>query len=196
MSKTACLWKVFRCISFITTLRWIETSSSHCTKTKAKYLRSKVFMQNSKTESNITEAVPLKVFCKKSFLKKIRNTHRKAPVLESLFNKVAGLNAWRPATLLKRESNTGCFPVSIANFFKKNFFYRTPSVGLLLLYFDSLLLFCLNILLLLLFIRFEHTFSNSQVNKIEKKSGVSILTFNVILFRCKFFPLLIENSLF
>ena len=35
---------------------------------------------------------------------KFRNIHRKAPVLEFSFNKVADL---RPATLLKSDSNTG-----------------------------------------------------------------------------------------
>ena len=35
---------------------------------------------------------------------KFRNILRKTPVLESLFNKVVDL---RPATLLKRDSNTG-----------------------------------------------------------------------------------------
>ena len=37
----------------------------------------------------------------------------KTPVLESFFNKVAGL---RPATLLKRDSQRRCFPVDIAKF--------------------------------------------------------------------------------
>ena len=37
---------------------------------------------------------------------KFCNIHRKTPVLESLFNKFAGL---RPATLFKRYSNTGVF---------------------------------------------------------------------------------------
>ena len=46
------------------------------------------------------------MFCKKSCSKKFRNIHKKTPVLESLFNKVAGL---------KRDSNTGvsceCFEI-------------------------------------------------------------------------------------
>ena len=33
----------------------------------------------------------------------------KTPVWESLFNKVAGLQAFRSATLLKRDSNTDFF---------------------------------------------------------------------------------------
>ena len=37
---------------------------------------------------------------------KLDKFHRKIPVMESLFNKVACL---RPVTLLKRDSNTGVF---------------------------------------------------------------------------------------
>ena len=36
----------------------------------------------------------------------LKNVHKKTPKLESLFNKVAGL---RPATLFKKDSNTGAF---------------------------------------------------------------------------------------
>ena len=36
----------------------------------------------------------------------LKNVHKKTPTLESLFNKVAGL---RPATLFKKDSNTGAF---------------------------------------------------------------------------------------
>ena len=44
---------------------------------------------------------------KKDVLKKFNKLHRKIPVLESLFNTVAGL---QPASFLKRDSNM-CFPV-------------------------------------------------------------------------------------
>ena len=44
---------------------------------------------------------------KKGVLKKFNKLHRKIPVLESLFNTVAGL---QPASFLKRDSNM-CFPV-------------------------------------------------------------------------------------
>ena len=50
-----------------------------------------------------------KVFYKKGCSKKFRNIHRKTPVLESLFNKVAKLKACRLATYLKRDYNTGAF---------------------------------------------------------------------------------------
>ena len=34
---------------------------------------------------------PLKVFCKKSFIRNFRKFHKKTPMLESLFDKVAAL---------------------------------------------------------------------------------------------------------
>ena len=46
---------------------------------------------------------------------KFCNIHSKTPVLESLFNKVAGL---RPSTLLKRSSNTGVFTWILRNFLR------------------------------------------------------------------------------
>ena len=46
------------------------------------------------------------MFFKKGALKKIHDIHRKTPVLESLFNKVA---VKRPATFLKRDLDTGAF---------------------------------------------------------------------------------------
>ena len=39
----------------------------------------------------------------------LHRSHRNTSVLESLFNEVAGLRAWGPATLLKRDSSTGVF---------------------------------------------------------------------------------------
>ena len=52
---------------------------------------------------------PPEVFCKKVALKNFAIFTGKTIVLESLFNKVAGLQVSRPATLLKRVSNTGAF---------------------------------------------------------------------------------------
>ena len=46
-------------------------------------------------------------------------------MLESLFHKVTEL---RPATLFKRDSNTGVFS-EYCELFKKIFFYRTPLVA-------------------------------------------------------------------
>ena len=53
---------------------------------------------------------------------KFRTIQKKIPVLESLFNKVAGLKA---AALLKRDSNTGVFLRILRNF-KEQPFYRAP----------------------------------------------------------------------
>ena len=39
------------------------------------------------------------------------------------------LQAWRPATLLKRDSNTGVFLCGIGDIFQNIFFYRTPPVA-------------------------------------------------------------------
>ena len=46
------------------------------------------------------------VFCKKGVLKILAKIHRKTPVLEYLFNKVAGLKA---CNFFKRDSNIGAF---------------------------------------------------------------------------------------
>ena len=49
-------------------------------------------------------------------------------MLESLFNKVAGL---RPATLLKRDFNICVFSCEMCEIFKNTFLKRTPPVALL-----------------------------------------------------------------
>ena len=54
--------------------------------------------------------------------KKIRNIHRKTPVLESRFSKDAGL---RSATLLKSDANTDVFCGYWENCQNSFFFYRT-----------------------------------------------------------------------
>ena len=54
-----------------------------------------------------------KVFHKKNCSYKFRNIHRKTPVLESFLIK---MQAFRPATLLKRVSNTGIFLTILRNF--------------------------------------------------------------------------------
>ena len=56
----------------------------------------------------------LKIFCK---------IHRKTPVSESLFNKVARL---RPATLIKKKLWHKCFPVNFAKFLRTPFLQNTP----------------------------------------------------------------------
>ena len=61
------------------------------------------------------------VFCRNRFSYKFRKIHRKTPVPESLFNKVAVL---RPATLLKKRLWYRCFPVNFVKFLRTRF-YRT-----------------------------------------------------------------------
>ena len=45
--------------------------------------------------------------------KRYRKIHRKAPVLDSAFNEVAGL---QPAALLQRRPRRRCFPVNFVEF--------------------------------------------------------------------------------
>ena len=47
------------------------------------------------------------------YSQKFRNIHRKTPVLESLFNKVARLKAWN---FIKKRLSHRCLPVNIAKF--------------------------------------------------------------------------------
>ena len=54
-------------------------------------------------------------FIKKAVLQNLFNIQRKTPVLESLFNKVAGL---QPCNFIKNRLQHRCFFVNIANFFK------------------------------------------------------------------------------
>ena len=55
---------------------------------------------------------------KKTVLKKSGNIHRKTPVLESLFNKVAGLQS---CNFIKKRPQHMCFPMNIAKFLKTSF---------------------------------------------------------------------------
>ena len=61
---------------------------------------------------------PPEVFCKSRCSLKFRKLYRKAPVLESVFNKVAGLET---ATLLKRHSNTD-FSSEVCKIFRSTYF--------------------------------------------------------------------------
>ena len=63
-----------------------------------------------KLDYNPFQKQPTEVFNKKAVLK-FCNILRKTPVLESIFNKIADLQAciFRSATLLKRDCNTGFF---------------------------------------------------------------------------------------
>ena len=58
---------------------------------------------------------PPEVFYKKPDLKNFAISHRKTPVLESLFNKVADLQA---CDFIKKRLQYGCFPVNITKSFR------------------------------------------------------------------------------
>ena len=57
---------------------------------------------------------------------KLRKTHRKIPVSESFFNKVAGL---RPTILLKKETLASVVSCEFCEICKNTFSYRTPPVA-------------------------------------------------------------------
>ena len=57
---------------------------------------------------------------------KIRNMYRKTLVLESLFNKVAGLKAWN---FIKKSLQHSCFPANIEKLLRTAFFYKTNPVA-------------------------------------------------------------------
>ena len=57
--------------------------------------------------------------------KKFRNIHLKIPLLESIFNKVAGLHA---CNFIKKRLQQWCFPVNITKFLRTPFSYRTTLV--------------------------------------------------------------------
>ena len=75
----------------------------------------------------ITVMPEFHLFIKNAFLK-IRNIHRKAPVLESLFYKVGGYQAF-----IKKRLQHWCFPVNFAKFFKTPIF-KNICERLLLIY--------------------------------------------------------------
>ena len=81
-------------------------------------------IKTTKKEGKTDEAHQLNIFCysaeaaiRRCFFNigVLKNFHSKAPALESLFNKVAGFikavvrHGYRPATLLRRDSNIGVF---------------------------------------------------------------------------------------
>ena len=69
---------------------------------------------------------------------KFRKCPRKTVTSESLINKVAGLQNFRPALLLKRDSDTGVFLWNLQNFYNI-FFYSGPPGGYLWVLIDFLL---------------------------------------------------------
>ena len=83
---------------------------------------------------------PLEAFCKKRCFKNFRKFHRKTPVLESLFNNVAGLQA---CNFIKKRLQHCCFLMKFAKFL------RTP----ILKYICEILL---------LFVSSQNTITNSS----------------------------------
>ena len=65
----------------------------------------------------MVKKLPLEVFYKKAVLKLLQYS-QETPVLESLFNKVAGL---RPASLSKKRLWHRCFPVNFLKFLRTHF---------------------------------------------------------------------------
>ena len=111
------------CSKESTTSRKSGSGRDEVFKSKWPYFQSLQFLRDSITPRNClvsyilqkqSFAIVLQIRCSWKF----RKFHRKTPVLESLFNKVAGLQA-----LLKRVSNTD------SELFKNKFFYRTPPVA-------------------------------------------------------------------
>ena len=63
----------------------------------------------------VIQEQPPEMFYKKSYSYIFRSIHRKTPVLESLFNKVAGL---KTRNFIKKALQHWCFPVNIAKFLR------------------------------------------------------------------------------
>ena len=68
---------------------------------------------------NTFKSSPSQTFFKIGALKKFRNIHRKTPVLESLFNKFAGLKA---SNFIKKRLQYRCFPLNTAKSLRAAFF--------------------------------------------------------------------------
>ena len=60
----------------------------------------------------------MQIFFKISVLKKFRNIQRKTPLLDCLFNKVAGMKA---CNFIKKETSTEMFLVNVMKFLRRLF---------------------------------------------------------------------------
>ena len=56
---------------------------------------------------------PSEVFCKTRYSQKVEKFHRKTPVLESVFNKVADIKAYK---FIEKKLQHRCFPLIFAKF--------------------------------------------------------------------------------
>ena len=72
-----------------------------------------------KTSMHVVQKQPPEVFYKKCYSKKFDNIHRKTPALQSIFNKVAGLQV---SNFIKKRFQYKCSSVNIAKNFKNIFF--------------------------------------------------------------------------
>ena len=66
------------------------------------------------------------MFFKIGDLKKFRNIHRKAPLLESFLKKVGGLQI---CNFIQKETATQVFSCEYYEIFKNTLFYRTPPMA-------------------------------------------------------------------
>ena len=74
----------------------------------------KITLNDGNHRSNLSQSCVLQ----KMFSEKFCNIDKKAPVLESLFNKVTGLKV---RNLIKKRLQHGCFPVNISKFLGTTF---------------------------------------------------------------------------
>ena len=88
---------------------------------------------------------PPEGFCKKRGLKQFHKIHLKAPVLESLFNRVSGM---RHATLLKKRLRRRCIYVNFVKFLRTSFLQNTSVFCLTVSFHKEVLYICWNLLLL------------------------------------------------
>ena len=66
------------------------------------------------------------MFFKIGDLKKFRNIHRKAPLLDSFLKKVGGLQI---CNFIQKETPTQVFSCEYYEIFKNTLFYRTPPIA-------------------------------------------------------------------
>ena len=60
----------------------------------------------------------------KQVFQKVPNIHKKTPVLQTIFNKVAGQEGCH---FVKKRIQGRCFPVKFAKILRTTFFHKTPS---------------------------------------------------------------------
>ena len=81
---------------------------------------------------------PPQVLCKKMCSLKVRKYHRKIPVLESVFNKVAGVTA---CNFITKKVKHRCFPVKFTKFLRIPILNNISKRLLLYLHYNSHIIF-------------------------------------------------------